>query len=40
MKVNLKNVRSGDVLLVSKLLFFSGEQSCDIVHVSDVSKGI
>ena len=40
MKVNLKNVRRGDVLLVSKLLFFSGEQSYDIVHVSDVSKGI
>lgn len=40
MEVNLKNVQRGDVLLVSKLLFFSGEQSYDIVHVSDVSKGI
>ena len=40
MKINLKNVQRGDVLLVSKLLFFSGEQSYDIVHVSNVSRGI
>lgn len=40
MKINLKNVQRGDVLLVSKLLFFSGEQSYDIVHVANVSRGI
>lgn len=40
MEINLKNVQSGDIMLVSKLLFFSGEQSYDIVHVSDVPGGI
>lgn len=40
MKINLKNVQKGDILLVSRLLFFSGEQSYDIVHVSNVSEGI
>lgn len=40
MKINLKNVRSGDIMLVSKPLLFSRERAYKLFHVSNVLNGI
>lgn len=40
MKINLKNVQSGDIMLVSKSLPFSHERSYNLYHVSNVLSGI
>lgn len=40
MKINLKNVQSGDIMLVSKPLLFSHERSYNLYHVSNVLSGI
>lgn len=40
MKINLKNVQSGDIMLVSKPLPFSHERSYNLYHVSNVLSGI
>lgn len=40
MKINLKNVQSGDIMLVSKPMLFSHERSYNLYHVSDVLNGL
>lgn len=40
MKINLKNVQSGDIMLVSKPLLFSHERSYNLYHVSNVLNGL